>query len=882
MLGYLALLAASHAWRSTHPPQAPAPRADELRLEIQALGVDGRPAGPYEVAGTFAGERHGDDRPLILLLHGSPGSRENFDRLVGPLSRRGFRVLAPDLVGFHAPVAPLPGVGITVQALHMLQLLDVLGAGRAHVVGFSLGGGVGLMMQELAPDRVASLTLLSSIGVQELELLGDHRLNRLLHRLQAAMIWSLFDLVPHFGLLDGHGGLLAHAETFLQSDQRPLRGVLRRYEGPMLIVHGERDFLVPPAAAREHHRLVPQSELVMADASHFMVWTRPDDLAAWIGDFVGRVESGEAAVRADADPARLAAAAAPFDPSTVPPATGPFLWLLMLLIALATLVSEDLTCIGAGLMVAAGRIEFPAATLACVAGLVIGDMGLFVAGRLVGRAALTRAPLRWFIRPEMVTRSQAWFRRRGLMLVFASRFMPGARLPTYFAAGMVGTSFVSFSLCFLLAALLWTPLLVGLAALTGEGAARFLAGLHAWGFWGVALFFVGVLLAVRLGVGLVTHRGRRMLLGRWRRLVRWEFWPPLAFYPPIVLYVLWLGLKHRSLTLVTAANPGIPTGGVVGESKGDILEALARTAPPGSIAATLRLPDAPPAERLARAEAFMGERGLALPVVLKPDIGQRGDGVQIVATREALVARLSDDRAHLLLQEYVPGVEFGAMYARHPDAEHGAVLSITEKLLPVVTGDGQRTLEELILDDGRAVCMARAHFARHAERLADVIPAGERVTLVEVGTHCRGAIFLDGERHLTPELRAAVDALTRGWDGFGFGRFDLRVPDAAALEQGRELKVIELNGVTGESTNIYDPRHSVWHAWAVLLGQWRLAHDIAAAQVARGHRPTPLPELLGVLGRFLLGRSPPGEARQPSSSSSSTASSPSTTRDRRS
>ena len=47
-----------------------------------------------------------------------------------------------------------------------------------------------------------------------------------------------------------------------------------------------------------------------------------------------------------------------------------------------------------------------------------------------------------------------------------------------------------------------------------------------------------------------------------------------AFYPPVLFYVIWLGLKYRSLLLFTAANPGIPAGGVVGESKWDILRAL--------------------------------------------------------------------------------------------------------------------------------------------------------------------------------------------------------------------------------------------------------------------------------------------------------------------
>jgi hypothetical protein len=47
-------------------------------------------------------------------------------------------------------------------------------------------------------------------------------------------------------------------------------------------------------------------------------------------------------------------------------------------------------------------------------------------------------------------------------------------------------------------------------------------------------------------------------------------------------------------------------------------------------------------------------------------------------------------------------------------------------------------LEELILADDRAVCMARLH--SEARKNLQDIPEGETVKLVDVGTHCRGAL----------------------------------------------------------------------------------------------------------------------------------------------
>jgi len=48
----------------------------------------------------------------------------------------------------------------------------------------------------------------------------------------------------------------------------------------------------------------------------------------------------------------------------------------------------------------------------------------------------------------------------------------------------------------------------------------------------------------------------------------------LLFYPPVVAYIAYLGIKFRSWTLFTAANPAISAGGFVGESKYQILEQL--------------------------------------------------------------------------------------------------------------------------------------------------------------------------------------------------------------------------------------------------------------------------------------------------------------------
>jgi len=337
-------------------------------------------------------------------------------------------------------------------------------------------------------------------------------------------------------------------------------------------------------------------------------------------------------------------------------------------------------------------------------------------------------------------------------------------------------------------------------------------------------------------------RGHRKLIGRWRRLSRWEFWPPYLFYPPVVAYIIYLGIKFRSWTLFTAANPAIPAGGFVGESKHQILERL-KNAGPWLPCFTL-LPLGTFDQRLAQAEEFIKTHALQFPVVLKPDAGQRGSGVSVVRSSEQMREYLTHARFPLILQEYVAGQEFGVFYYRYPGDARGRVFSVTEKRMPVLIGDGNCTLEELILADDRAVCMSDFYLRKNSERARHVPTAGERVQLVEIGTHCRGAIFLDGGDTVNPALEEAIEQIVRCLEGFFFGRLDIRAPSRRDFMEGRNLKILELNGVTSEATHIYDPKFSLLDAYRVLFQQWRIAFEIGAINYTRGVRPVSVADLI--------------------------------------
>src|SRR6185436_3081834 len=110
-------------------------------------------------------------------------------------------------------------------------------------------------------------------------------------------------------------------------------------------------------------------------------------------------------------------------------------------------------------------------------------------------------------------------------------------------------------------------------------------------------------------------------VARLARFGHLEFWPACMFYPPVGIYCAWLALKYRGLTVPTAANPGIFSGGIVGESKMATLKELFLSSPDFTAEANLIAGDTL-AARLHSLAEVRTRLGLGFPFILKPDGGR--------------------------------------------------------------------------------------------------------------------------------------------------------------------------------------------------------------------------------------------------------------------
>lgn len=311
------------------------------------------------------------------------------------------------------------------------------------------------------------------------------------------------------------------------------------------------------------------------------------------------------------------------------------------------------------------------------------------------------------------------------------------------------------------------------------------------------------------------------------KLRHWEYWPFGIIQIPLIFMWLWYSLRERSFFYFSASNPGILSGGMMGESKYDVLSQIPDNLKPKTI--LVRFPASK--EEVIRQIAAAG---LSYPLIFKPDLGERGWMVRRIDNLKDIEAYLDQIKLDFIVQELVDlPLEFGVFYIRYPSEEKGRVNSVTAKEFLHVHGDGKKTLQELIIENDRALLQWKLLQKKFAARLQEVIPKGKKEELVSIGNHCLGTTFLNGNHLITSQLSEQFDHLSKKIPGFHFGRFDLRCASPGDLEKGR-VKIVELNGCGAEPSHIYHPGYPLWKGIGDLVTHWQDLYRVSRENHQRG------------------------------------------------
>src|SRR6266516_3702658 len=164
-------------------------------------------------------------------------------------------------------------------------------------------------------------------------------------------------------------------------------------------------------------------------------------------------------------------------------------------IVLLSFISEDAATISSALSLFGGPINWQLGFAACFAGIWLGDLGIYSLARCLGKPLLQSRWVARFADPAAIDCCQKKFNEHGSMALLASRFVPGTRLPTYLAAGLLSMPVTRFAIVTAFAALLWIGGIFTITKLLGSQALIWLSF-----FQGkiAAIIFVGLVLAATL------------------------------------------------------------------------------------------------------------------------------------------------------------------------------------------------------------------------------------------------------------------------------------------------------------------------------------------------------------------------------------------------
>jgi valacyclovir hydrolase len=209
----------------------------------------------------------GGDKPVMTLLHGFLGTGETeFPNVVAWLAQK-YRVIAPTMRGYGASMPKprtFPHDFYQRDARDILALLEALHIEKTHLMGFSDGGEIALLMSAYAPQTFLSVGVWGAVGYYGGEVrphaqrffpatwMTDE--TKSLHNIAHADAFVLGWIKTIHAIIDSGGDIS--------------RGIAHNITAPLLIMLGDTDYLNPPHYAQEFISRAKNARLQMFTAGH--------------------------------------------------------------------------------------------------------------------------------------------------------------------------------------------------------------------------------------------------------------------------------------------------------------------------------------------------------------------------------------------------------------------------------------------------------------------------------------------------------------------------------------------------------------------------------------------------------------------------------------
>jgi pimeloyl-ACP methyl ester carboxylesterase len=267
-------------------------------------------------------EDHGSGKPVVLI-HGWPLSGRSWEKQVPALLDAGYRVITYDRRGFGDSSKPTSGYDYDTLAEDLHSLMTELDLRDATLVGFSMGGGeVARYLGTYGSDRVSKAAFVAAIppfllrtadnptgvdagvfeGIKQ-AIAADRPafLSKFLadfYNVDVLRGKRISDDVVRLSWAIAAGASPAGTLQCVSAWLTDFRNDLARIDVPTLVVHGDKDRIVPlEAAGTPTHQAVRGSRLVVIeDGPHGINWTHAEDLNRELLSFVGQAQPSASTV----------------------------------------------------------------------------------------------------------------------------------------------------------------------------------------------------------------------------------------------------------------------------------------------------------------------------------------------------------------------------------------------------------------------------------------------------------------------------------------------------------------------------------------------------------------------------------------------------------
>lgn len=267
---------------------------------------------------------------ILLLIHGNMSSSKHWDILVDKL-RDDYKIIAVDMRGFGGSSYNMPIDSLNDFAKDIEELLSILNIEKCSVIGWSTGGGVALELAANCKDKIEKIVLLESVGVKgypiprkdenghpTTELLKTKEeiaedpiqvkpvldaiktKNKEFYRaLWNAAIYThnkpkddlyeeyLEDMLTQRNLVDVDYALATFNMTNESNGVNEGSNKYKLVEAPVLILQGDRDYVVPMSMAEDINRFIKNSNIVvLKDSGHSPMIDCMDNLIDELNKFL--------------------------------------------------------------------------------------------------------------------------------------------------------------------------------------------------------------------------------------------------------------------------------------------------------------------------------------------------------------------------------------------------------------------------------------------------------------------------------------------------------------------------------------------------------------------------------------------------------------------